>query len=191
MKTLAAIGALAVVVAVVAAVFFCGGFYSAAGTAEEPAIVKWALIQVRTASIRRHAKDTPPATIGDPANVQAGAQEFAEHGCTNCHGGPGVNWAKFSEGLHPDPPDLKDVVNDRTPAQLFWVIKNGINMTGMPSFALAGAKDEDLWKIVAFLKKLPTVSEADFKAWTAPPPAPPAPPAGVTPAPATPPAANQ
>ena len=191
MKILAAIGALAVVFALVAAAFFCGGFYSVAGTAEEPAIVKWALIQVRTASIRRHAKDTPPATIGDPANVPAGAREFVEHGCTNCHGGPGVNWAKFSEGLHPDPPDLKDVVNDRTPAQLFWVIKNGINMTGMPSFALAGAKDEDLWKIVAFLKKLPTVSEADFKAWTALPPAPPAPPAGVTPAPATPPAANQ
>jgi hypothetical protein len=46
-------------------------------------------------------------------------------------------------------------------------VKNGINMTGMPSFALAGAKDEELWQIVAFLKKLPDVSEADFKAWTA------------------------
>ena len=43
---------------------------------------------------------------------------------------PGVNWAKFSEGLHPDPPDLKDVVGELSPAQLFWVIKNGINMTG-------------------------------------------------------------
>jgi hypothetical protein len=52
------------------------------------------------------------------------------------------------------------------------VIKNGINMTGMPSFALAGAKDDELWKIVAFLKKLPTVSEADFKTWTASPAAP-------------------
>ena len=172
MKILAAIGALAVVVAVVAAVFFFGGFYNVAGTAEEPAIVKWALIQVRTASISRHAKDTPPANIADPTNIQTGARGFVEHGCTNCHGGPGVNWAKFSEGLHPDPPDLKEVVNDRTPEQLFWVIKNGINMTGMPSFALAGAKDDELWKIVAFLKKLPIVSEADFKAWTAPPPAP-------------------
>ena len=51
------------------------------------------------------------------------------------------------------------------------MIKNGINMTGMPSFALAGAKDDDIWSIVAFLKKLPSVSEADYKAWTAPPPA--------------------
>ena len=84
--------------------------------------------------------------------------------------GRASSWAKFSEGLRPDPPDLKEVVDKRTPAQLFWVIKNGINMTGMPGFALAGAKDDDLWQIVAFLKKLPTVSEADFKAWTAPPP---------------------
>ncbi len=177
MRILAAIGALSIFAAVSAAVIFFGGFYNVAGTAEEPAIVKWALIQVRTASIDRHAKDTPPAVLAEPASVQAGARAFLEHGCATCHGGPGVAWMKFSEGLHPDPPDLKDVVNDRTPAQLFWVIKNGINMTGMPSFALAGVKDDDLWKIVAFLKKLPSVSEADFKTWTVPVPsaAPPVP----------------
>ena len=166
---LAAIGALAIIVAVVAGAFFFGGFYSVAGTAEDPAFVKWALIQVRTASIARHAQDRPPADLNDQARVQAGARAFAAQGCANCHGAPGVEWAKYSEGLHPDPPDLKKVVNDRTPAELFWVVKNGINMTGMPSFALAGAKDEDIWSIAAFLKKLPTVSEADYKAWTAPP----------------------
>ena len=52
------------------------------------------------------------------------------------------------------------------------MIKNGINMTGMPGFGAAGATDEDIWAIVAFLKKLPSVSEAEYKAWTAPPPAP-------------------
>jgi hypothetical protein len=45
-------------------------------------------------------------------------------------------------------------------------------MTGMPGFGAAGATDEDIWAIVAFLKKLPSVSEADYKAWTAPLPAP-------------------
>jgi hypothetical protein len=83
-----------------------------------------------------------------------------------------VTWAKFSEGLHPDPPDLKDVVAEITPSQLFWVVKNGINMTGMPGFGAAGATDDDIWAIVAFLKKLPNVSEADYKAWTAPAPMP-------------------
>jgi mono/diheme cytochrome c family protein len=142
MRILAAIGALAIIVGIGAAAFFFGGFYSVAATAEDPAVVTWALTQVRNASINRYALDQPPASNSDPASVQAGAKAFAAHGCTTCHGGPGVAWLKLSEGLHPDPPDLKEVVDHRSPAQLFWVVKNGINMTGMPSFALAGAKDD-------------------------------------------------
>jgi mono/diheme cytochrome c family protein len=87
-------------------------------------------------------------------------------GCVNCHGGPGVKWAKFSEGLNPDPPDLKEIANEPAPQQLFWVIKNGINMTGMPSFGAIEVYDREIWTIVAFVKKLPTVSDDDFKAWT-------------------------
>ena len=166
MRILAVIGALAIIVAIGASVFFFGGFYSVAGTAEDSSAVTWALTKVRTASIDRHAQDQPPSSINEASSVQAGAKAFAAHGCPTCHGGPGVSWAKFSEGLHPDPSDLKEVVSDTSPAQLFWVVKNGINMTGMPSFAQAGAKDEEIWSIVAFLKKLPSVSEADYKAWT-------------------------
>ena len=96
--------------------------------------------------------------------VRAGAHAFQQRGCTNCHGAPGVEWQKFSEGLRPDPPDLKDVVGDLSPSELFWVIKNGINMTGMPAFG--ETPDQEAWSIVAFLKKLPTVSEEDFKTWS-------------------------
>ncbi len=185
MRILAAIGALAIIVAVGAAVFLFGGYYNVAGTQEDPAIVQWVLVKVRTNSIVRHAHDQLPSGLDDAAKVKAGAREFAEHGCVNCHGAPGVKWAKFSEGLHPDPPDLKDVVAELTPSQLFWVIKNGINMTGMPGFGAVGATDEDIWAIVAFLKKLPGVSEAGYKAWTAPPAAaapPPSPPVPAAPA---------
>jgi hypothetical protein len=45
-------------------------------------------------------------------------------------------------------------------------------MTGMPSFEQAGAKDDQIWSVVAFVKKLPGVSEADYKSWTASGPAP-------------------
>jgi len=169
MRVLAIIGALAIVVAIGAAVYFFGGFYSVAASQEDPAIIHWALVKVRTNSIAQHAQDQPPSGFDNPAKVQAGARAFNELGCVNCHGAPGVKWAKFSEGLHPDPPELKEVVGV-TPSQLFWVIKNGINMTGMPSFSAAGAKDDDIWAIVAYIKKLPSISEADFKAWTAPQP---------------------
>ena len=168
MRILAVIGALALVVAIGAAIFFFGGFYSVAATAEEPGIVNWALIQVRKASVVRHATQAPPMPLDNAAVVAAGARAFAARGCVNCHGAPGVEWAKFSEGLRPDPPDLKDLVKERAPAQLFWVIKHGIKMTGMPSFALIEVPDQEIWTIVAFLKKLPEVSEADYKVWTAP-----------------------
>jgi mono/diheme cytochrome c family protein len=90
-----------------------------------------------------------------------------ERGCVNCHGAPGVEWAKFSEGMHPDPPDLKEDVANDPPERIFWVVKNGINMTGMPSFGSIGVGDDDIWKIVAFVKQLPHVTDADYKTWTA------------------------
>jgi mono/diheme cytochrome c family protein len=166
LKFLASIGMLAIVGALAAGTYFFGGYYSVAGTAGDPTMVAWALAQVRTASIERHAKDNPPLSLNDPAIVQAGALAFSERGCVNCHGGPGVKWAKFSEGLHPDPPDLKELANERAPHQLFWVIKNGINMTGMPSFGAIEVPDDEIWTIVAFVKKLPSVTDDEFKAWT-------------------------
>jgi mono/diheme cytochrome c family protein len=167
-KFLAFVGFLAVVVGIGAGVFFLGGFYSVGATTEDPGIVKWALTQVRQASIARQATDAPTIALDDPNIVQEGARAFAQRGCVHCHGAPGVEWSKFSEGLRPDPPDLKEIVPNRAPRELFWVVKNGINMTGMPGFALAGAPDRELWAITAFLKKLPTVTPENFKAWSAP-----------------------
>jgi cytochrome c1 len=166
MRFLAFIGALAIVVAVGAVIFFFGGFYSVAGIAEDPGIVNWALIQVREASIDRHATASPPISLDDPATVQAGARAFATRGCPTCHGGPGVDWLKLSEGMRPYPPDLKDVAKERNAAQIFWVVKNGIKMTGMPSFGSIDVPDQEIWTIAAFVKKLPTVSDADYKTWT-------------------------
>ena len=162
------IGFLAVVGLIAAAVFFLGGFYNVAANVKDPGIVEWTLTRVRLSSVAMHADATPPAGLDDAAKVQDGARAFSARGCPDCHGAPGVQWEKFSEGINPDPPDLKDVVKDRTPAQLFWVIKNGIKMTAMPSFGAIGTPDDEIWSIVAFARKIATVSDADFKAWTAP-----------------------
>jgi mono/diheme cytochrome c family protein len=189
LKFLAFIGLLAILGAVAAGVYFFGGYYNVASTAAESDLVASALVRIRAASIERHASDNAPSSLNDPAMVQAGARAFSERGCVHCHGGPGVEWAKYSEGLHPDPPDLKELANELAPQALFWVIKNGINMTGMPSFGVIGVPDQEIWSIVAFVKKLPSVSDADFKTWTAPAAPPPAP-AGSLPAAPSPPSSG-
>jgi hypothetical protein len=166
MRLFAFIGLLAVLGVIAEAIFFFGGFYNVAGTAGDPVFVSWSLAHIRAASIARHARDNPAASLEDPAIVQTGARAYATRGCTNCHGGPGADWARFAEGLRPEPPDLKELAPDRTPQQLFWVVKNGINMTGMPSFGSIDVPDQEIWSIVAFVKRLPSVSDDDFKAWT-------------------------
>ncbi len=168
MRFLALIGALAIIGAIGAANYLFGGFYSVAQV-EEKGVVAWALDSVRAASVARHASDAPPNSLDDAATAQAGARAYATIGCVNCHGGPGVGWAKFSEGLQPVPADLKKMATARTPSELFWVVKNGIKMTGMPSFGAAGATDQQIWTIVAFIRKWPSLSDADYKAWTAAP----------------------
>jgi mono/diheme cytochrome c family protein len=167
MRRLAFIGVLAILAAIGAGVFFFGGFYNVAGADEDPGIVGWALAKVRTASIARHATDQPPVSLTDPAVIQAGARAYLAAGCVNCHGAPGVNWQKFSEGMRPYPADLKDVAKEATGPQIFFVVRNGIKFTGMPGFASEGVSDQDVWAIAAFVKKWPDVSDADWKAWTA------------------------
>jgi len=167
MRFFAFIGVLAIIAAILAGGYFFGGFFNVGADWEDPGPVVSALTRVRSASISRRAHANPPMPLDEAATISAGAQHYAKAGCTHCHGAPGAEWSKFSEGLNPGPPDLKDVVKEREPAQLFWVVKHGIRMTGMPSFGKAGVSDTEVWQIVAFLKKLPNVSDADYKSWTA------------------------
>lgn len=161
---LAAVGLVSIVLGASAAVFFFNGYFNVAATTQEPALMRWALIHVREASVRRHATDHPPVDLTSPDLVRSGARAYAERGCVNCHGAPGATWQRFSEGLRPDPPDPMEIARQRTPEELFFVIKNGVNMTGMPSFG--SSSDQELWTIVAFLKQLPAVSAEQFKTWT-------------------------
>ena len=88
-----------------------------------------------------------------------GTEHFAAH-CTVCHGAPGVSKGEISEGLNPNPPDLTHSPEHYTPSELFWIVKHGIRMTGMPAWS--DHSDEQLWATVAFLQKLPGMSEEDY-----------------------------
>jgi hypothetical protein len=46
-------------------------------------------------------------------------------------------------------------------AELFWIAKNGIKMSGMPAFG-STHKDEEIWRVVSFVQRLPRVTEEDY-----------------------------
>ena len=95
MRILAAIGAVAIVLGILAGTYFLGGFYNVAAAVDEPAPVTWALTRVRLASVARHEIENAkaPFALDDPTVIREGARNFA--GCVHCHGGPGAKWSKF------------------------------------------------------------------------------------------------
>jgi mono/diheme cytochrome c family protein len=88
-----------------------------------------------------------------------GTEHFAAH-CAVCHGAPGVPRGDIAHGLYPEPADLANAARFYTPGELFWILQNGIKMTGMPAWS--DHSDEELWATVAFLKKLPEMSQQDY-----------------------------
>ena len=152
--------------AVLALVFIAGlglifsGFYHIEANAPHWGITNWILETIRDRSIKAHAAgiEAPPG-LDDPATLVAGTEHFAAH-CAICHGAPGVPKGEIAHGLYPQPPDLARASERYTLAELFWILKHGIKMTGMPSWS--DHSDEELGATVGFLEKLAGMSEQDY-----------------------------
>ena len=67
----------------------------------------------------------------DVKAIESGGHHYADT-CLACHGAPDVPPKEFAKGLNPPAPDLVDSLQRLSDAELFWVVKNGIRMTGMP-----------------------------------------------------------
>ncbi|MGE0372941.1 MAG: cytochrome c [Gammaproteobacteria bacterium] len=140
--------------------FIYSGVYNISATRPHWPITEWAIETMRSNSIKAHASGiTLPPGMTDEAAVISGTEHFAAH-CASCHGAPGVPRGDIANGLYPKPPDLAHAARHYTPGELFWIVKNGIKMTGMPAWN--DHSDKELWATVAFLQKLPGMSEADY-----------------------------
>jgi len=136
------------------------GLYDVAATAPHWRMTSWLLETARTRSIKAQAAGIAvPLGLSDPAKVIIGVEHYAAH-CAVCHGAPGVPKGDIAHGLYPPPPDLGKAALLYTPAELFWVIKHGIKMTGMPAWS--DHSDEEIWATVGFIEKLPGMSEQDY-----------------------------
>ena len=114
-------------------------------------------------AIKRRAKEVTDPVSKDPNAVALGLSHYREN-CLPCHGAPGVDAAEFQEGMNPTPPVIDTPpVQQASDAELFWVIKNGIRMTGMPGFGV-NRKDEEIRHIVAFVRHVPQLTDAERQA---------------------------
>ena len=141
--------------------FAYSGLLNVSATANEPEFVRWVLQTTRENSVRRRAEDITAPDLSNETQIAAGARAFNEM-CSGCHGAPGRRPILGAQDMNPPPPNLAKVANQRTPSELFWVIKHGIRMTGMPAWS-ATHSDGQLWEWVAFIEQLPTLSAEDYE----------------------------
>jgi mono/diheme cytochrome c family protein len=157
---LASIAVILAVVVLGGLVFIYSGIYNVAADDPHWPATQWILETVRMRSIKAHAAGIEvPGGLDEYAKLVMGTEHFAAH-CSVCHGGPGVPKGEIAHGLNPQPPDLTHASGHSTPSELFWILKHGVKMTGMPSWG--GHSDEELWATVGFLEKLPGMSEQDY-----------------------------
>lgn len=151
-----------ILLAVVAgAVVFTGAFNPAAVAPPSALEKRFAGFALDRAVARRAPKGANPLA-SSPAMAGAALGHYREM-CVTCHGAPGVDASEAGVGLNPPAPDLTLArVQRRTDGELFWIVKNGVRMTGMPAFGPTH-DDHEIWKIVAFLRHLPELTPQEEK----------------------------
>ena len=122
--------------------------------------------------LQPHGEDGEGVTVrggGDAAGslgpstedqVREGFKLYNE-ACVYCHGAPGKDPVDIGKGLNPEPRYLADTVGRWTAPELFWIVKNGIRMTGMPSFGKTH-EDAEIKAAVAFIQRLPQMTPVQY-----------------------------
>ena len=147
-----------------AIVFMYSGAYNVSMLNHDNAVMNWFFDTGSTRSVEHHAADLAPPELSDPARIKEGAGHFDEM-CVQCHGGPGEKPGEIAQGLWPKAPDLGKAVDDWTPPQLFWIVKNGIKFSAMPAWGPSHS-DEKIWSMVAFLEKMPQLTPEEYRQMT-------------------------
>jgi len=121
------------------------------------------LFTVSSRSIEKHASSATNPFASDPGAAAAGLAHYKAN-CLDCHGARDVDTSEFAKGLNPGPPMLDmDGVQKMSDGELFWVVSNGVRATGMPAFSPTHSPEE-IWKIVAFVRRLPKLTDAEVAA---------------------------
>lgn len=93
-----------------------------------------------------------------PADVKAAAVEGDKYfgvDCSMCHGASGRKPTDNGRWMYPRAIDLGSAgTQSYSDRELFWVVKNGIRLSGMPAFGKMET-DEHIWDLVEYIRTLP------------------------------------
>lgn len=116
----------------------------------------------RKLSIPASERDAKNPFAPTPEVLSEARAHFADH-CATCHGNDGSGKTEIGQNLYPKPPDMRrSETQSLTDGQMYYIIHNGIRLTGMPAWGAPG-RDDDSWKLVVFIRHLPRMNRDEIK----------------------------
>lgn len=148
----ALVGALAAVV-VFAVVTIMG--LNGLSTREEPTATERVLARATRRWAIPHGGRTAVNPVAFSPDVWAESRaHFADH-CATCHANDGSGQTEIGQHMYPKAPDMRlPDTQELTDGELYWIIENGVRLTGMPAWGPGGGGDLDTWKLVHFIRQL-------------------------------------
>ena len=134
-------------------------------TRDEPSSVeRFVARRVRALAVPARARDAKTPVSLTPEVLADARGHFADH-CAVCHANDGSGRTTIGQNLYPKAPDMREPDTQRlTDGELYYIIQNGIRLTGMPAWGTAGDEnDEDTWKLVHFIRHLKELTPEQLK----------------------------
>jgi mono/diheme cytochrome c family protein len=96
--------------------------------------------------------------------LASGREHFADH-CASCHANDGGGDTEMGRGLYPKAPDLRAArTQDLSDGELFYIIENGVRLTGMPGWSTGTPEGEtSSWHLVHFIRHLPAITAEEIQ----------------------------
>jgi mono/diheme cytochrome c family protein len=158
------LGALSflLVAAVAAGVFlFNANGFSAR---EQPSTVeRWAARRALAMAVPARAREQANPIPRAPEVLAEARAHWADH-CASCHANDGSGDTEMGKHMYPAAPDMRqEETQHKTDGELFYVIKNGVRLTGMPAWGGSDHDDQDSWKLVHFIRHLPQLTSDELE----------------------------
>lgn len=153
--------AFLLIVAVCGAIVVVSGIAPIAASSGHWEITKWFLNFSKERAVATHSMLIEVPDLDVQSKIVQGAGHY-EIGCLQCHGSPGKVPPRIVSLMTPKPPEIAAVVPEREPQELFYIVKHGIMLTGMPAWP-SQERDDEVWSVVAFLLKYPQLSETEYQ----------------------------
>jgi mono/diheme cytochrome c family protein len=145
---------LALVVLVALGLWFGLSRVSLSALSEPGRVETYIATQAKRWLVSRSARGPlPPAPPNNAVSVASGRMQYGGR-CASCHGLDGRTPTDVGRWMYPRSPDLgSPAVQEWSDAELFWIIKHGIRLSGMPGFGKIHS-DEEIWHLVHYVRSL-------------------------------------